>query len=364
MADNKFTSLLGKSSGTTFSDIASAYFSSGGKKDNRARNILIATALFGGKEYSMQSKVMKQLEEMEDRKLTAIANARSNYKKYTNLLAADKDIKEQTAVRYYDSEAEDWFNNPDNHDEGFDPREFEDRNSPMYRLKQDKKREYINSTLLPLHQARMKSIEGLDIESEEDFLTPVKNAFRAEKAKIASPQNMSLVHKTFGALGIGDNEKYQRDYLQAKKEAELFNKKIEGIDEDSLFSIKLNNQVMPGMADTGYSIKLVDPYAVKKVGFLGLTAEELSREPIYNEFEFKNSDAFKALQTASGRQSALELFNAQDENKRTEEFIIQAVTSAATTDAYNAKILQFNALKNQDAAKPKKPSDRDWETML
>lgn len=363
MADDIVKSLLGKQStpGTSWGELAGAYFSGGRKKDNRARNLLLASLFYNATEAKKQSEVIKNLEEMEDRKLTAIANAKSNYKKYSELLAADKDIKEQTAVRYYDSQAEDWFNNPDNHDEGFDPREFEDRNSPMYRLKQDKKREYINSTLLPQHQARMKSIEGLDVESEEDFLTPIKNAFRAEKAKIASPQNVSLVHKAFGALGIGDNEKYQRDYLQAKKEAELFNKKIEGIDGDTLFNITLNKQVMPGMADTGYSIKLIDPYALKKMGALGLTTEELSREPVYNEFEFKNSDAFKALQTTSGRRAALELFNAQDEDKRTEEFILQTVTSAAATDAYNAKLLQFNALKNQDSAKPKKPEDMSIE---
>jgi len=357
MADDIFKSLLGKQStpGTSWGELAGAYLSGGNKKSNRARNVLLASFFFNAAEASKQSQVLKNLDEMESRKLTQIANAKSNYKKYTDLLAADKDIKEQTAVRYYDSQAEDWFNNPDNHDEGFDPREFEDRNSPMYRLKQDKKREYINSTLLPQHQARIKSIEGLDIESEEDFLTPIKNAFRAEKAKIASPQNVSLVHKAFGALGIGDNEKYQTDYLKAKKEAELFNKKIEGIDGDTLFNITLNKEVIPGMADTGYSVKLIDPYSLKKMGALGLSREELSREPVYNEFEFKNSDAFKALQTVSGRQAALELFNAQDEDKRTEDFIFQTVTSAAATDAYNVKISQFNARKNQDPAKPKKP---------
>jgi len=356
MADDIVNSLLGKqnSPGTSWGELAGAYFSGKRKKDNRARNLLFASLFYNAAEASRQSQVLKNLDEMESRKLTQISNAKSNYKKYSELLAADKDIKEQTAVRYYDSQAEDWFNNPDNHDEGFDPREFEDRNSPMYRLKQDKKREYINSTLLPQHQARMKSIESLDIESEEDFLTPIKNAFRAEKAKIASPQNVSLVHKAFGALGIGDNEKYQTDYLKAKKEAELFNKKIEGIDGDTLFNITLNKEVIPGMADTGYSIKLIDPYSLKKMGALGLSREELSREPVYNEFEFKNSDAFKALQTVSGRQAALELFNAQDEDKRTEDFIFQTVTSAAATDAYNVKISQFNARKNQDPAKPKK----------
>jgi len=42
MADKDFTSLLGKSSGSSWGDIAGAYLSGGRKKDNRARNVLLA----------------------------------------------------------------------------------------------------------------------------------------------------------------------------------------------------------------------------------------------------------------------------------------------------------------------------------
>ena len=41
MADDKdYTSLLGKSAGTSWGEIAGSYLSGGKKKDNRARNVI------------------------------------------------------------------------------------------------------------------------------------------------------------------------------------------------------------------------------------------------------------------------------------------------------------------------------------
>jgi len=66
MADDKdYTSLLGRSSGSSWGDIAGAYLSGGRKKDNRARNVLLATLFFNAKEANMQNKVLKNLEELE-----------------------------------------------------------------------------------------------------------------------------------------------------------------------------------------------------------------------------------------------------------------------------------------------------------
>jgi len=65
MADKDYTSLLGKSSGSSWGEIAGAYLSGGRKKDNRARNVMLATLFFNAKEANMQSKVMKNLEQLE-----------------------------------------------------------------------------------------------------------------------------------------------------------------------------------------------------------------------------------------------------------------------------------------------------------
>ena len=64
MADKDYTRLLGKSAGTSWGERAGAYLSGSGKKDNRARNILLATLFFNAKEANMQSKVLKNLKEL------------------------------------------------------------------------------------------------------------------------------------------------------------------------------------------------------------------------------------------------------------------------------------------------------------
>jgi len=372
MADDIFKGLLERSSspGTNFGELAGAYFSSRGKKSNRARNVLLASLFFNAAEQRRQANVMQKLQDVEDRRLTEIANAKSTHKQYMDLLAKDKDIKEKTATRYFDTVAEDWFNNPNNHDEGFDAREYEDTTSPLYRLKQKEKNEYINKILLPEHQARMSSIEGLDIKSEEDYLAPIKQAFKAEKRKVASPQNVSLVHKAFSKLGIGDDEKYQTEYNEAKAEMDIFNQKLEGLNPGTIYRLKNEKtgkeQVSPDMIDTGYSIKLVNPYGNKEVKIteidrLGLSTEDIQEIPTYNEFEFKNTQEFKSLQSPVARQLAIQSFNALDDDDKTEDNLLSVVVAAAATDVYQQQLATFNAIKNQN--KPTMPQGMDEETF-
>jgi len=372
MADDIFKGLLERSSspGTNFGELAGAYFSSRGKKSNRARNVLVASLFFNAAEQRRQANVMQKLQDVEDRKLTEIANAQSTYKQYMDLLAKDKDIKEKTATQYFDTVAEDWFNNPNNHDAGFDSREYEDTTSPLYRLKQKEKNEYINKILLPEHQARMSSIEGLDIKSEADFLAPIKQAFKAEKRKVASPQNVSLVHKAFSKLGIGDDEKYQTEYNEAKAEMDIFNQKLEGLNPGTIYRLKDEKtgkeQVSPDMIDTGYSIKLVNPYGNKEVKLteidrLGLSTEDLQEIPTYNEFEFKNTQEFKSLQSPVARQLAIQSFNALDDNQKTEDNLLSVVVAAAATDVYQQQLATFEAIKNQN--KPTMPQGMNEDTF-
>jgi hypothetical protein len=372
MADDIFKGLLDRSSspGTSFGELAGAYFSGRGKKSNRGRNLLVASLFFNAAEQRRQANVMQKLQDVEDRKLHKLANAKSTYKQYMDLLAKDKEIKEKTATRYFDAMAEDWFNNPTNHDEGFDSREYEDATSPLYRLKQKEKNEYINKILLPEHQARMSSIEGLDIKSEEDFLAPIKQAFKAEKRKVASPQNVSLVHKAFSKLGIGDDEKYQTEYNKAKSEMDIFNQKLEGLNPGTIYRFKDKKTgkefVSPDMIDTGYSIKLTNPYGnkaveLKEMDRLGLSTKDIQEIPTYNEFEFKNTQEFKSLQSPVARQLALQSFNALDDEDKTEDNLLSVVVSSAATDVYQQQLATFNAIKNQN--KPTMQQGMDEETF-
>jgi hypothetical protein len=81
-----YTSLLGKSSGTSWGEIAGAYLSGGRKKDNRARNVMLATLFFNAKEANMQSKVMKNLQEMERQKTFDNAQMTDRWNAYNTLM--------------------------------------------------------------------------------------------------------------------------------------------------------------------------------------------------------------------------------------------------------------------------------------
>ena len=91
------------------------------------------------------------------------------WKRRGKVLDNNKLINEQGAERFFDAQAESVFKNPKTHENSdilkenpdwtFNPDEFEDRNSPMYKVKQDWKRDYINQVLLPQHKNKFDQID-------------------------------------------------------------------------------------------------------------------------------------------------------------------------------------------------------------
>ena len=61
-----YKSLLGKSSGSSWGELAGNYFAQNNKKSNKSRNILLASLFMNAAESKMQSNVMKNLEDLED----------------------------------------------------------------------------------------------------------------------------------------------------------------------------------------------------------------------------------------------------------------------------------------------------------
>ena len=78
-------SLLDKNPGSQTGELIGAYLSGRDKKDNRARNVLIASLFFNAKEAAMQSKVRKQLEELERNKTLEVAKLNNQWTKRVNL---------------------------------------------------------------------------------------------------------------------------------------------------------------------------------------------------------------------------------------------------------------------------------------
>jgi hypothetical protein len=225
MADMKdFTSLLGrKSAGVNFGEIAQAYFSQGSKKSNRGRNALIASFLFNAKESSMQSKVMQNLQDLNDKKVIAAAEVKANYDKQFKLQNKYDDIKSKGLNEYYDADAEVAFDKYVTK-MGMSTR-FDGSNEDANKMKQNWKNDFAKNQYEEFTKLYNPETAGR-LSTFEAYSEPVLNKFKAERRQITSPSELSLVHKVLNKVGIGKDrdQKLETNYVKAE---ENYNKLVE-----------------------------------------------------------------------------------------------------------------------------------------
>jgi len=195
MADDIYKSLLGKNSspGTSWGELAGAFFSGKGKKDNRARNILLASLFFNAKEASMQSKVMKQLEDLESEKTTAVANRTFLFNEGLKKQNTYDDIKKNGVYKYYKDDAEEAFYNNDEYlrnKEFYDTAGLKEKEAWKKSWAEDEYNEFLKT--YDETAPRLTTVEN--------FNKPLNDFFKAKQREISSPSNISLIHKAFGFL--------------------------------------------------------------------------------------------------------------------------------------------------------------------
>ena len=193
MADDKFTSLLGKSSGTSFGELAGAYMSRGKKKDNRARNIMLGTLLFNIKENKMRSNVMKTL---ENDKVLEQARLNKQWGEREKLQTEYETVKNKGAYNYYKTDAEIAFEESHGADEKYDLKAYQQEKINWMKDWSSKKEADLNK--------RYSGVDT-DILTKEEFMEPVNAYYRAKQEDYLNPQNTSLVHKALGKIGFGTN---------------------------------------------------------------------------------------------------------------------------------------------------------------
>mgnify|MGYP001332809450 CR=1 FL=1 len=232
MANKDFTSLLGrKSAGIKFGDIAAAYFSGNNKTSNRRRNALVASFLFNARESKMESEVMQNLQDLEDRKIIAAAEAKSNYDNQFKLQNKYDDIKSKGIFEYYDADAELAFDKYVT-EQGMSTR-FDGSNEDANKMKRTWKNEYSTNQYDSFIKNEYDPEKAGRLGSFEAYSEPVLNKFKAERRKITSPTELSLVHKVLNKVGIGKNrdQKLESNYIKAEEsynkllsEKNLYNK--------------------------------------------------------------------------------------------------------------------------------------------
>lgn len=251
MADDKdYTSLLGRSSGASWGDIAGAYLSGGKKKDSRARNVLLATLFFNAKEANMQSKVMKNLQELEDSKAIELAKLNKQWEKRTGLQTEYDKIQNDGAFKTYQTKLEDDFT------------KAHVGNKEIINLSSgdiaDYKLEWMNKQAKVYEDNFMQRYQGIDkgITVKEEFNKPYMDYYKSQKEKIMNPKNVSLVHNMFSKIGIGNkdeelNNKVERlqkvrninqERIQGFTQAEIKQIQADKVSKDDLLGLKINRE--------------------------------------------------------------------------------------------------------------------------
>ena len=213
MADKDFTSLLGKSAGTSWGEVAGAYLSGGRKKDNRARNILLATLFFNAKEAQMQSKVMKNLKELEEQKTLELQNRAYAFEQGLKKQNQYDEVQNRGAYNYYQDQAEKAFYDIA---ENRKNRQLYDNEPDFLAAKEEWKQNWAEER----HNQFLETYDATAprITTKAEFNKPINDYFKARKEEITNPRNVSLVHKAFGFLpGAKERDKELADKTQASK---------------------------------------------------------------------------------------------------------------------------------------------------
>lgn len=212
MADKDYTSLLGKSSGTSWGELAGAYLTKGKKKDKKARNILIASLIFNAKEAQMQSNALKNLKENDKQKTFQNAGITNKWNAYNKLMEEDEAYKANP--NFFRLEAEKQF--------ARDNANFPTGNKLLQSEINFKNKEVtdLEKALKNIHIEKIKTGNITKRLSKEEFYKPFEDFYKGKQEEIAAPANVSLVHKAWDKITNREDKKILTDIQKEQRLSE------------------------------------------------------------------------------------------------------------------------------------------------
>lgn len=293
------------------------------------------------------------------------------WKRRGKVLDNNKLINEQGAERFFDAQAESMFKNPKTHESSdilkenpdwtFNPDEFEDRNSPMYKVKQDWKRDYINQVLLPQHKNKFDQIDQ-NILTFDEYNTNNRELTKHAIEYAKRPEERSLLRQ-WNFFGKKRTAKLKEKYDTSKKAQENILLEREGY--------LLGNytpQIFAKDPETGDTFgstlegtKKFQDNIVRPLS--GLTRKMYETGEVYNTLEFRNTQEFKKL-SIQGQKLALDLFNQNEEygDKNNTYEILNIFTSVQLLENEQNKIRKYDSIKYNDSdfvnAKPQRQKNQ------
>ena len=209
MADKDYKSLLGKSAGTNWGEIAGAYLTSGRKKDKKARNVLLATLFFNAKEAQMQSNVLKNLKENDEQQTFQNAAVTDRWNAYNKLMENDEAYKSNPNFFRLEAEKQFAVNNAN----------FPTGNKLLQSDIDFKNKEVteLEEALKNIHFEKIKTGNITKRLSKEEFYKPFEDYYKSKKEEISAPANVSLVHKAWDKITNREDKKILTDIQKEQR---------------------------------------------------------------------------------------------------------------------------------------------------
>jgi len=251
------------------------------------------------------------------------------WKRRNKVLENNKLLEEQGAESFFDAQAESVFNNPKTHENSdilkenpdwtFNANEFADRNSPMYKVKQGWKQDYINNVLLPQHRDKYDQIDQ-NILTFDEYNKNNRETTKHSLEYAKRPEESSFFRQ-WNLFGKKRTAALKSKYENAKKAEQ---------------NILLERE--------GY---LVGDTTTKPLS--GLTKKMYETGEVYNEFEFRNTEEYKKL-SLQGQKRATELFRRNEEygDKNNTYELLNIFTSVQLLENEQSKILKYDSIKYND----------------
>lgn len=338
-----YTSLLGRDSGASFGDVASAYLSGNKKIKNRGRAALLLSMFVNMRESKLRDNVLNNLEELDERQTIALSKGKAAYQKGIKLENQYNDVMSNPGgvFGYYEKDAEEAFNN---HLKklGMDSSLYEGDNPSAAKQKYKFMEDWANER----HQNFMKVYNPnalTDIPSlgtEEEFLKEIKEGYVAERKNMTNPKNLSVVHNLFSKVGIGRkrDKELQDNYEREMKEA------------------KAHEKTYTAFANPIKNVQTIGQNGTPKTAYNGVQRKQIliranEFDEILSEFNIKKDDSLymplrKAIAAIPENQRTVNEVEVKITDGITKRF---ATESAYIIDEINQKYKRsFPQLKIQD----------------
>jgi len=279
------------------------------------------------------------------------------WKRRNKVLEDNKLIQEQGAETFFDAQAESLFNNPkthensdilkDNPDWTFSPDEFADRNSPMYKVKQGWKRDYINTVLLPQHKNKYEQIDQniltfdeYNRNNRETTKHSLEYAKRPEESSFFRQWNLFGKKRTAELKSKYENAKKAEQNILLEREGYLINNYTPQIFAKDPETGDTYGSTLEGTKK--FQDNITKPLS-------SLTRKMYETGEVYNEFEFRNTEEYKKL-SLQGQKRATELFRRNEEygDKNNTYELLNIFTSVQLLENEQSKILKYDSIKYND----------------